>query len=96
MSNVVNKCTCLRDANMPYIDVTSRHLVTGVQERLHSAISKTAITRHINSSTSCNSSTPGVDSFKTIRQCNNDHKAKVEEALLIKKLKPKLNIIFVC
>ena len=28
VSNVVNKFTCLHDANMSYIDMTSRHLIT--------------------------------------------------------------------
>ena len=46
MSIVVHKFTCLRDANISYIGMTSCHLATKAQEHLHSTINKTAITLH--------------------------------------------------
>ena len=88
---MIYKFTCLRDADISYIGVTSRHFVTIALELLHSTAKKTANTQHINLCSFCGSSNLGIDSFKVLSQCNNDYKAKVQEALLIKKHQPKLN-----
>ena len=79
MFNMVNKFTCLGDANMSYIGMTSRPLVTRAQEHFYSTINKTAITQHINSCSSFGSSNFSLGSFKT---CN---------ATMIMKLKFKKN-----
>ena len=64
MCNVVYKFTCLHNANMSYIGMTSRHLVTKALEHLHSTVNETGITLHINSCSSCGSSNFGSDSYK--------------------------------
>ena len=48
MSNVVSKCTCVRDASISYVNMNSRHLVTRVHEHLNSTNSKIAYAHHIN------------------------------------------------
>ena len=45
-SNVADT-NCLCDANCSYIGMTTRHLATRVHEHLHSTITKTAITEHL-------------------------------------------------
>ena len=65
---------------MSCIGITSGHLVTIAQEHLLSTINKTAITKYINSCSSCGSSNLGVGSFKIFRQSNNDYEAKIQEA----------------
>ena len=70
--------------------MTFRHLVTRAQH-LNLNITKTAITQHINSCQCCNANKLNANSFKIIRRCNTDYEAKVHEALLIKKHKPRLN-----
>ena len=94
VSNVVYKLICLRDANRSHIGMTSRHSVPRAQEHLHSTFNETAITQHINVCSSCGSNNLGVGSFEILRQCNNDYETKIQEALLMKKLKSKLSIHF--
>ena len=91
VSNVVYKFSCLRDANLSYIGMTSRHLVTRVNEHLHSTINKTAVTQHINSCQFCKKGKLDLSRFEILKRCNTDYETKIQEALLIKKNQPKLN-----
>ena len=51
--NVVHKFCCLRDADVSYIAMTSRHLVIRAQEHLSFNINKTTRARHISSCQCC-------------------------------------------
>ena len=92
-SNVVYKFTCSRDVNTTYIGMSTRHLVTRAREhlQLNSTSAKSAISQHISSCQTCQNSNLDVSSFKVIRNCHNEYETKIQEALLIKKLTPRLN-----
>ena len=89
-SNVVYQFDCLRDANCSYVGMTTRHLVTRVQEHLHSTTNKTAISEHLKLCESCKKDI-NIKSFKIIKKCSNEYETKIHEALQIKKINPKLN-----
>lgn len=93
-SNVVYQFTCSCDTSTSYIGMTSRHLITRVREHLDlgDLNPKSAIKDHIYNCKSCSITKHSINSFRILRQCNNDYDAKIHEALLIKRLKPKLNI----
>ena len=75
------------------IGVSTRHLVTRAREhlQLNSNSAKSAISQHISSCQPCQNSTLDVSSLKVIRNCHNEYETKTQEALLIKKLTPRLN-----
>ena len=89
MSNVVYKLTHLQNANESHIGMTFQHLATRPQEHLHATNNKTAIAQHIDLSSFCGNCNLGFGSFKILRQFKNDYEPKIQEALPIKKLKPK-------
>ena len=79
---------------MSYIGMTSRHSVTRDLEHLHLPFNKTAITQHIKLRLCSDSSKLFYSvGFYEIgsRQCHDGFENKVQEALLIKKLKLKLS-----
>ena len=92
-SNVVYKFTSSRHVNTTSIDMSKHHLVTRAREclQLNSSSAKRAITQHISSCQSCQNRNLDVSSFKVIRNCHNEYQTKIQEALLIKKLTPRLN-----
>ena len=93
-SNVVYKFTSSRDVNTTYIGMSTRLLVTRAREhlQLNSNSAKSAISQHISSCQTCQNSNLDVSSFKVIRNCHNEsYETKIQEALLIKKLIPRLN-----
>ena len=59
--------------------------------QLNSNSAKSAISQHISSCQTCQNSNLDVSSFKVIRNCHNEYETKIQEALLIKKLTPRLN-----
>ena len=93
MSNVVYKFACSRDVNLTYIGMSTRHLATRAREHLccNSKKPKTAIQQHISSCKACENSNLNTNSFKIIKKCSSDYETKIQEALIIKKLTPKLN-----
>ena len=78
---------------MTYIGMSTHHLVTRAREhlQLNSNSAKSAISQHISSCQTCQNSNLDVSSFKVIRNCHNEYETKIQEALLIKKLTPRLN-----
>ena len=91
-ANVVYKYTCLVDPDTSYIGKTKRHLVTRAQEHVsHSEYQQSEVKEHIFVCPACKSKIPDVTSFKILKSCNDDYTTKISEALLIKKLHPKLN-----
>lgn len=91
MSKVVYKFTCLRDANISYIGMTTRHLSLRVKEHIYSK-TRSAVGNHIDNCSACKNKTVDIDDFKIIRTCNTNYSTKIQEALLIKKQNPKLNL----
>ena len=91
-SNVVHKFSCSCDTNKSYIGMYSRHLITRVREHLnYHSLPGSAIKDHILSCGKCFNNRFNENSFVMIRKCKSEFCFKIHEALLIKKLSPKLN-----
>ena len=88
-SNVVYKFSCSCDTNKTYIGMSSRHLITRVRKHLnfHSLLIKD----HILSCEKCFNYRFNDNNFIMIRKCKSELGSKIHQALLIKKLSPKLN-----
>ena len=74
--------------------MSSRHLGTRAREHLNLADinAKSAIKNHLYDCDKCSSIKHSVESFKILKKCVTDeYDTKIQEALLIKKLNPKLN-----
>ena len=96
-SNVIYKFTCSCDTNLTYVGMTSRALSVRVREHLDCSNNNTidsAIKDHLLSCQLCFENNRDLDPshFEIIRMCNNDYETKINEAILIRKLSPKLNI----
>ena len=90
-SRVVYQFTCLCDANMSYIGKTKRHLITRAREHLTlGGIKQSEVKAHLESCGVCRAAKPDTD-FRILKSCRTDYQARVQEALLIKKLNPRLN-----
>ena len=72
LSNVVYKFTCLRDATMSYIGMTTRHL--GIRANEHSSLQlnskRTAVQDHILTCEKCKSESLTVNNLKVGQKCN--------------------------
>ena len=88
LSNVVYKFSCLRDANISYIGMTTRHLGTRIQEHLQHKTTKSAICDHFEIYQNCKLNNTDFNGFKVLRICNSEYATKIQEALLIKKTLP--------
>ena len=97
-SNVIYEFKCLCDTSISYIGVTSRPLITRVEEHLNSSLKSTtadsAIRKHLNTCQKCFADTRSnqLDYFEILRNCSSSYTAKIQEALLIKRHNPNLNI----
>ena len=91
-SNVVYKFSCSCNTNKTYIGMSSRHLITRVREHLNfKSLQDSAIKDHILSCGKCSNNRFNENKFIIIRKCKSEFCSKIHEALLIKKLSPKLN-----
>ena len=91
-SNVVYKFSCSCDTNKTYIGMSSRHLITRVREHLNfKSLQDSAVKDHILSCEKCSNNRSDENNFVIIRKCKSEFCSKIHEALLIKKLSPKLN-----
>ena len=98
-ARVVYKFTCLSDSDTYYIGKTKRHLATRAMEHITPAkeseirrnIFKSEVQRHITNCGNCKGASLSVDNFKVMKQCRDDYSAKVNEALLLRKFRPKIN-----
>ena len=91
-ARVVYKYECLSDSGTYYIGKTKRHLVTRAKEHTtpkESNISE--IKNHIFGCDDCKNGELSENQFQVIKQCKNDYSARIYEALLIKKFRPKIN-----
>ena len=66
-------------------------MLTRALEHLNPKSAETAISQHIQICTDCSNAQLNVSSFKIIKKCRSDYETKIEEAILLKKLKPSLN-----
>ena len=91
-SKVVYKFTCSRDVNVTYIGTSARHLNIKASEHLNiSKSGKSAIKEHIRKCSSCKTKPNNMKQYKIIRKCQTSYKAKIHEALVIKRSNPVLN-----
>ena len=91
-ARVLYKFQCLSDSDTTYIGKTERHIVTRAKEHLTpKESSQSAVTSHIFDCETCKKGQLSVDQFCIIKQCRNDYRCKINEALMIKKLNPVLN-----
>ena len=91
-ARVVYKFSCLSDSDTYYIGKTKRHLATRAMEHITPKEStQSQIQKHIFGCNSCKNSNLSVDNFKTVKQCRDDYSARISEALVIKKFRPKMN-----
>ena len=91
MSNVVYKYTCLCDTNLTYIGKTKRHLaVRSLEHLLYESVKpESEVKSHIRDCDICKDST--LDNFDIMQKCNSDHEVKINEAIFISRLNPRLN-----
>ena len=94
LSNVVYKYTCKLDANISYLGKTKRHLITRVAEHgdLKAGEKKTAVASHIVECPTCKQNEICLDDFEVVKHCKTDFETKIHEALLIRKLRPEMNV----
>ena len=91
-SNVVYQFCCSCDTNLAYVGMTTRHLAARVCEHLVLAgPQKSAIKEHIRACAICLEEKYTVNSFQILKSCHAEYETKIQEALLIEKLNPKLN-----
>ena len=91
-SNVVYKFTCLCDMHLTYYGLSTRQLITRVEEYLDfNSIPRSAIKVHILSCDICLDVQHGLKSFTVTKKCQSEFHTKIHEALLIKKDTSKLN-----
>ena len=91
-SNIVYKFSCSCDTNKTYISMSSTHLITRVLEHLNfKSLQDSAIKDHILSCEKCSNNRFDENNFVIIRKSKSEFCSKIHEALLIKKLSPKLN-----
>ena len=69
------------------------HLETRAREHLNlpDINTKSAIKDHLYNCDKCSSMKHSVESFKILKKCVTEYDTKIQEALLIKKLNPKVN-----
>ena len=97
-SNVIYKFTCPCDTDLSYVGVTIRHLVTRIREHLDCSLKHekkiSAIKKHLNSCQYCFEATWDLNSnhLNILEKCKTQYEANINEALIIKKESPKLNI----
>ena len=98
-SNVVYQFQCLCDTDNSYIGVTSRPFCIRVDEHLNhtkrtNSDADSAINKHLDSCQKCfaGTRTNQFDQFKILRHCTTPYSAKIQEALMIKRHNPKLNV----
>ena len=91
-SNVVYKFSCSCDTNKTYIGMSSRYLISRVQEHLNfKNLQDSVIKNHILLCRKCSNNRFNENNFIIIRKYKSEFSSKIHEALLIKKLSPKLN-----
>ena len=90
-ANVVYRFKCLCDTNLTYIGETERHLIDRVKEHLDLRSEKrSAIKDHILTCQICQEA--NISDFEILRKCRDPCDVKMQEAFLIRRFKPSLNV----
>ena len=92
LSNVAHKFTCQRDADVSYIGVTKRHLITRVKEHLalNNFTSKSQVKSHLRYKCDECKMNSSLDSFKVLKRCRTHFDVLIHEALLVRLYNPQL------
>ena len=92
--NVVYQYTCSGDKNKSYIGMTIRRLFIRIESHLSSNLtsSNSAIKFHSGLCEACRETTPAEQNFTLLIKCCFSTETELMEALLIKHLKPSINI----
>ena len=79
--------------NLSYVGMSSRHLGTQAQKHLNLADinTKSAIKNHLYDCDKFSSMIHLMESYKVLKKCITEYGTKIQAALLIKKLNPKLS-----
>ena len=85
---MVYEFSCLRDAEIKYVDYTNRNMLHRAHEHLRTGT--TAISEHISNCNEC-ANGASIDNFKILKKCRNQNDSRILDALLIKKNAPILN-----
>ena len=89
LSNVVYKFSCSLDANISYIDMTTRHFGTRIW---NICTTKSELRDHIEICQNCKLNNTEMNSFKVLRIYNSECASKIQYKKLIKKAHtPQLN-----
>ena len=94
LSRIVYKFSCLDDPNTSYIGMTVRSLEERVKEHLRAQGGKdssSAVYDHIQTCQNCKNTKLSYKHFEILKKCRTDSDTKIQEALFIKKVNPKLN-----
>ena len=93
-SNVVYKYTCSCDKNTSSIGMTTRQLFVRIENHLSHNLSSSnsAIKSHRDQCKACRETIPAEQNFTLLKKCRFNTETELMEALLIKRLKPSLNI----
>ena len=90
-ANVVYRFKCLCDTNLTYIGETERHLIDRVKEHLDLRSEKrSAIKDHILTCQICQEA--NISNFEILKKCRDPCDVKMQEAFLIRRFKPSLNV----
>ena len=93
-SNVVYKYTCSCDKNTSSIGMTTRQLFVRIENHLSHNLSScnSAIKSHRDQCKARRETIPAEQNFTLLKKCRFNTETELMEALLIKRLKPFLNI----
>ena len=90
--STICKFSCSCDTNKTGIGMSSRRLITRVREHLNfNSLQDNANKGHILLYKKCFNNRFNENNFVIIRKCRSEFCSEIHEALLIKKLSPKLN-----
>ena len=87
-AKVVYMFSCRGDSSVNYIGYTNRTLSERVKEHLSGG---TAVSDHISNCSACNGNKISIADFQILRSCRTKFDSAIHEAILIKRLNPKLN-----
>ena len=93
-SNVVYKYTCSCDKNTSFIGMTTRQLFVRIENHLSNNLSSSnsAIKSHRDQCKTCRETIPAEQNFTLLKKGHFNTETELMKALLIKRLKPSLNI----
>ena len=89
LSKVVYLFQCPNDLDSQYIGFTTRSLEERIKEHRRG---DTAIAEHTERCKNCTIDTINIDNFSILKKCRTNMEARINEAILINRRNPKLNV----